>query len=136
MNRFFAFLDPGEEAALLAAAPPVRFAPGEVVLAQNTSHEAIYVIDSGLVVVERENGMQFVELATLGSGDFFGELSFVDAFPTSARVAAREPTEIRILTPDLIANLDQSDPTFGHRFYRSIAAILAKRIRTTSLQVC
>lgn len=132
---FLAFLDAGEESALLASAATKVFQPGDIVLAQNTAHQAIYVIDRGSVAIERENGMQYVELAILAPGEFFGEVSFVDGSPTSARVVAREPSEVRIISPDLIANLDQPDPTFGHRFYKSLAAILADRLRKTSLNV-
>ncbi len=135
MDRFLAFLDPGEESALLASAPSQVFEVGEVVLAQNTPQQAIFVIDRGSVAIERENGIQYVELAILAAGEFFGEISFIDGAPTSARVIAREPTEVRVLTPDLVANLDQPDPTFGHRFYKSLAAILADRLRKTSLNV-
>lgn len=135
MDRFLVFLDPGEESALLASAMAKVFQRGDVVLPQNTVQQAIYVIDRGSVAIERENGVQFVELAILAPGEFFGEISFVDGAPTSARVVAREPTEVRILTPELIANLDQPDPTFGHRFYKSLAQILADRLRKTSLNV-
>jgi extracellular factor (EF) 3-hydroxypalmitic acid methyl ester biosynthesis protein len=135
MERFLTFLDPGEESALLASAAVQVFDTGDVLLAQNAAQQAIYVIDRGSVAIERENGMQYVELAILAPGEFFGEISFVDGAPTSARVVAREPTSVRVLTPDLIANLDQPDPTFGHRFYKSLAAILADRLRRTSLHV-
>lgn len=135
MDRFLTFLDPGEESALLATAVSQVFDTGDVVMAQNAVHQAIYVIDRGSVAIERENGMQYVELAILAPGEFFGEISFVDGAPTSARVVAREPTQVRILTPELVSNLDQPDPTFGHRFYKSLAAILADRLRKTSLNV-
>jgi CRP/FNR family cyclic AMP-dependent transcriptional regulator len=135
MNRLLNFLQPEEESALLASAPKRVFDVGDIVLEQNTTLQEIFVIDRGSVCVERDNGGQAIELAILALGEFFGEVSFVDGSPTSARVVAREPTEVRVLTPDLITKMDETDPTFGSRFYRSLAAILADRLRKTSLNV-
>jgi CRP-like cAMP-binding protein len=134
--RFFSFFDPAEEDALLAAAPVKIFDRGVLVLDQNVSQRAIYVIDSGSVRIERDNaGGQPVQLAILAAGEFFGEMSFVDGARTSARAVARELTQVRIIDPGIVDNLDQVDPSFGSRLYRSIAAILVNRLRTTSLDL-
>ena len=134
MDKLLAFLQPEETIALLDAAPSRVFDVGNVVVEQNTTLQEMFVIQRGSVSVERDNGSQSVDLAILGKGEFFGEISFVDGAPTSARVIAREPTEVKVLTPDLVAKMDQ-DATFGSRFYRSLASILADRLRKTSLNV-
>ena len=134
-ERFLAYLDPGEESALLAAVSVKSFNRGDVVLDQNVSLRVIFVIDSGSVRVERMNGSQAVELAILSSGEFFGEMSFVDGARTSARVVAREFTQVRMIDVATVDNLEQTDSTFSSRLYRSIAAILANRLRTTSLDI-
>jgi CRP-like cAMP-binding protein len=132
-KRFFTFLEPAEEEALLAAATVKVFKRGELVLAQNVALRAMFVIDSGSVRIERDNGGKKVELAILAAGELFGEMSFVDGERTSASVVAREVTQIRIVDIGIVDNLDQTDPTFASRLYRSIAAILVNRVRTTSL---
>jgi CRP-like cAMP-binding protein len=132
-KRFFTFLEPAEESALLAAAAVKVFRRGEVVLDQNVSLRALFVIDSGSVRIERDNGGQMVELAILADGELFGEMSFVDGARTSARVVAREVTQVRIVDMGVVDNLSEVDPTFVTRLYRSIAAILVNRLRTTSL---
>jgi CRP-like cAMP-binding protein len=134
-GRFFEFLEPAEESALLAAAAVRTFQLGEVVLDQNVSLRAMFVIDRGSVKIERANGPKLVPLAILARGEFFGEMSFVDGDRTSARAVAREPTEVRVIDPGIIDNFNEVDPSFGSRLYRSIAAILVKRLRTTSLDV-
>jgi len=134
-DRFLAYLEPGEESALLAAAPVKTFDRGDVVLDQNVSLRAIFVIDVGSVRVERMNGAQAVPLAILSAGEFFGEMSFVDGARTSAKVVAREFTQVRVIDVNMVDNLDQVDPTFASRLYRSIAAILVNRLRTTSLDL-
>jgi CRP-like cAMP-binding protein len=133
-KRFFTFLEPAEESALLAAAAVKVFRRGDVVLDQNVSLRALFVIDSGSVRIERDNGGgQMVELAILADGELFGEMSFVDGARTSARVVAREVTQVRIVDMGVVDNLSEVDPTFVTRLYRSIAAILVNRLRTTSL---
>lgn len=134
-KRIFAYLEPAEEAALLAAAPTKLVDRGGIVLDQNVSLRAIFVIDSGSVRVERQNGPQTIELAILADGEYFGEMSFVDGAPTSARVVARELTQVRIVDPETVGKLAEADPTFGSRLYRSIAAILVERLRMTSINV-
>lgn len=135
MNTQFTFLTADETVALVEAAQLRSFAAGDVIVAQNTTLAEMYLIDRGSVAVERENGPQMVELAVLWRDEVFGEISFVDGNPTSARVVAREPTGVKVFSRDLIVSFDTADPTFSMRFYRSLAAILADRLRATSLKV-
>jgi CRP-like cAMP-binding protein len=130
IDRFLRFLEPAEEQALLAAAPVKTLAPGEVVVAEGICQRAIYVVEEGAVRIER--GKAETVLAVLGPGQFFGEMSFIDGGPTSARVVANAPTRLRIIDMVTLDNLADVDPTFGARLYRSIAAIVVERLRITS----
>lgn len=61
-----------------------------------------FLIMSGKVQVKRGN----TTLATLGPGDFFGEMALLDNYRRSATVTATEPTEtIALLRSDFIAEL-------------------------------
>jgi CRP-like cAMP-binding protein len=131
-TRFLPFLDPAEENALLAAAPARSYAPDELVFEQNVSLRAIFLIDEGAVRVERQDRGAMIPIALLGAGEFFGEMSFVDGTPTSARVIADEPTRLIVIDTATVDALSTADPGFAGRLYRSIAAILAERLRLTS----
>jgi CRP-like cAMP-binding protein len=131
-TRFLPFLDPAEESALLAAAPVKSFARDQLVFDQDVSLRAIFLIDDGSVRVEREDRGAMIPLAVLGAGEFFGEMSFVDGTPTSARVVADEPTRLRVIDTATVDSLTKTDPGFAGRLYRSIAAILAERLRLAS----
>jgi extracellular factor (EF) 3-hydroxypalmitic acid methyl ester biosynthesis protein len=131
-SRFLPFLDAGEESALLAAAPVRTYAPDQVVIDQDVALQAIFLIDTGSVRVERHDRGALVPLATLGPGEFFGEMSFVAGTATSARVVADEPTELRVIDDAVLDSLTKVDPSFAGRLYRSIAAILAERLRLTN----
>jgi CRP-like cAMP-binding protein len=134
-TRFLPFLDSAEESAVLSAAPTKRFDRGQLVLDQNVQLKAIFLIEDGAVRVERREGDQTVPLALLEAGEFFGEMSFVDGGPTSARVIADEPTRLRVIDEATINGLIKKDPAFAGRLYRSIAAILSERLRLTSMHL-
>ena len=57
--------------------------------------DALYIIVSGKakVVIEDERGRE-ATLATLGSGEIFGELSFIDEKPRSASIVGLEHCEV------------------------------------------
>src|SRR5882724_4367850 len=122
-TQFLPFLDSSEESALLAAAPVKSFARDQVVFEQGVSLRAIFLVDDGSVRVERQDRGAMIPIAVLGAGEFFGEMSFVDGTPTSARVVADEPTRLRVIDTTTVDSLTKADPGFAARLYRSIAAI-------------
>lgn len=133
--RFLPFLDPAEEGALLAAATAKSFVRNELVFDQNVPLRAIYLIENGSIRIERDERGRTVSLAILAAGEFFGEMSFVDGAPTSAKAVADEPTRLRVIDETVVDNLSKTDPSFGGRLYRSIAAILVERLRLTSMHL-
>lgn len=84
----FRGLDEGELAALGEAAAEVEFPAGRVIARQGEVGTGFFVIAEGQVRVVRDGET----IATLGPGDFFGELSVIDGQPRIAQVVATEPT--------------------------------------------
>ncbi|HET7168637.1 MAG TPA: cyclic nucleotide-binding domain-containing protein [Candidatus Limnocylindrales bacterium] len=66
----------------------VAFEAGDVIARQGEVGTGFFLIASGQVRVVRDGRT----LATLGPGDFFGELSVLDRRPRVAQVIAAEPT--------------------------------------------
>jgi len=133
--RFLPFLEPDEESALLTKALVKSFACDQVVVEQNVPLRTIFLIEDGSVRVERRERGQLFPLAILAAGEFFGEMSFVDGAPTSARVVADEPTRLRVIDEAIVDDFTKNDPSFVGRLYRSIAAILVERLRLTSMHI-
>jgi CRP/FNR family cyclic AMP-dependent transcriptional regulator len=78
-----------EGLAMLAdRATQVDFPAGHVIARQGEIGTGFFVIISGRVRVVRDGTL----VATLGDGEFFGELSVLDRMPRNAMVAAEVPT--------------------------------------------
>ncbi len=85
----FSHLEPDELAELLDHGEWVTIAPGEVILEQGAPGDAFYAIRSGKAEVEKDGQL----VATLGPGDYFGEVALLMDVPRTASVIAR--TSIR-----------------------------------------
>jgi CRP/FNR family transcriptional regulator, cyclic AMP receptor protein len=90
-----AFERPSAGADLLAASadlPTVSVAPGEILVQQGESAAAIYVLQSGGMVIERD-GEPFARVEHAGA--VFGEMSAVMGTVATATVRAAEPSVLR-----------------------------------------
>jgi NADH dehydrogenase len=68
-----------------------HFEPGEAVFHQGDLGDRIYIIVSGQAeVVREENGMEMV-LATLGAGEYFGEMALLKKSTRNATIRCTEP---------------------------------------------
>lgn len=74
--------------ALADKAAQVEFPAGHVIARQGEVGTGFFVVIEGRVRVVRDGEV----VATLGPGEFFGELSVLDRMPRNAMVAAEVPT--------------------------------------------
>lgn len=70
------------------------FRSGETLIAEGTPGEGFYLLLSGRLRVEKASSEGAVQLATLGPGDMFGEMSLLSNAPTTASVTALEPSMV------------------------------------------
>jgi CRP-like cAMP-binding protein len=113
----FSGLDADGLAALARRATEVDFPADHLIARQGDIGSGLFVIVSGRVKVVRSGQL----LATLGAGDFFGELSVLDRMPRTASVTAEVPTSCLALASwDLEATVAES-PSVALAIMRGLA---------------
>ncbi len=121
----FSGLTQQELLILLEAAGKCTFEPGDYIVHEGRSGSFLYVIIDGEVSVLKSAASGNKELATLKSGDSFGEMSLVDQLTRSASVVA--------VTHCVLLRLSENEcwrhPVSSAKIYRNIARILSRRLR-------
>lgn len=137
--------DPDRE-ALAGLVAVRRAAAGEIILAEGDRSEALYAVWSGAVeVLKRIDGQDLPDIeevgavqvpavdadglmrvTVLGPGAIFGEMSFVDALPTSASVRAVGETVLLVWDR---GRLQAGPDGLHHRLLRGVAVSLIARLR-------
>jgi CRP-like cAMP-binding protein len=104
----------------------VDFPAGHVIARQGEIGTGFFLIVSGVVRVVRGGD----EVAVLGPGEFFGELSVLDGLPRTAQVIAAEPTRCLGLASWDFEQALLENPTLALSILRGLAA----RLRTLTEQ--
>jgi len=108
---------------------------GEVLVAEGTSDNHLYVIVSGSLGVVRGAGTADpTTLFALGTGDFVGELSFLDGTPHYASLVAIAPTRVLGLEREKLEALLGSHPEIVYRVMRAIVRTVHEIQRRLSMQ--
>lgn len=104
-----------------------KFRRDQTVFHQGDPGDALFVIASGSVkvVLPSPDAGEPAILATLGPGDFFGELALLDGEPHSATVITLEPSEILVLGRADVELLFEREPAL----WRALVASLARELR-------
>ncbi len=115
-----------ELAQIARACDEVTVEAGAVVVEEGTAGEDFYLIVSGEAEVSRGGR----PVATVGTGQYFGELSLLDEAPRNATVTARTPmTLLRLRRREFAAVLD-SWPGVAHKLLQQ----MARRLRQADEQ--
>ncbi|MBM4145346.1 MAG: cyclic nucleotide-binding domain-containing protein [Nitrospira sp.] len=101
------------------------YGEGEFIFKEGDEGDRMYVIQSGRVRITKKTPSGDITIATLGSGEIFGEMALFDRLPRSATAGALD--EARILSIDkkkLFQTIDR-DPTLVFKTLES----MSRRIR-------
>jgi SulP family sulfate permease len=117
-------------AALAGCMREMSAEPGQRIFAVGDPGDELYLVRRGSVrlLLPLEGGKRH-HLATLGSGDFFGEIAFLDHGFRSVDVEAKERTELYVLHRRQFDARSLADPTLGVRVFTRIALTVAERLR-------
>ena len=110
------------------------FAPGALILTESEQRHALFVIRAGHVRVELDYPEFNIEIAKLGEGDLFGEMSLLEGLTVSANVIADSEMDVDVCETEQVVDMFDKDRAFEGRFFKSLAYILSMRLRDTSLR--
>lgn len=104
-----------------------RYTAGEALVRQGEAGRSLFVVRTGDVRVERtDGGGSPRELARLGPGSFFGEMSLLTGEPRSASVVSLGEVEVVVVGKDSFSTLLHDD---GH-LARALSEALEERSRS------
>lgn len=113
-----------------AAVVRQHFEAGEVVFLEGDLGDSVYLIQSGECDVLREANSRQSPIATLGPGDYFGEMALLDDVTRNATVRARTTMDVLLVSKNDFETLKTSIPAFGDVFRK-----LAKDRSATNLDL-
>lgn len=110
-----------------------HFKKDEQIIKTGKMGEALYIIKSGSVSVTGPSGNKKEDiLSILGLGEHFGEISLLDAQPTSADVIANEASELIELSKKNFEKILSDDSLIAVKIYKTMAISLCAKLRTTN----
>lgn len=117
-------------AGLAACMSERKLAQGERVFSQGEEGDEIFLVRRGSVrILLPLEGGKFHHLATVGRGNFFGEVAFLDRGARSAHVEAKVPTDLYVLSRARFNEHVWADATIGAKVFARLALAIAKRLR-------
>ncbi|MFO1500993.1 MAG: cyclic nucleotide-binding domain-containing protein [Verrucomicrobiota bacterium] len=91
--------------------------------------DAMYSVLEGELRVRRMIQGRETTLATLGIGEFFGEISLLDQGPRSADVVANQPSLLLKISAASMAKLMQDSPALAAPFLHALSQSIVGRLR-------
>src|SRR5215813_4479742 len=126
-----------EDVHWMLATAELRTIPSNGVLVrEDDPSETIFFIADGLFEAYiYGDSTSRLKVGQLGPGEIVGEISWLDGKPISATVRALETSSVIALSIPVLERKLAEDPAFAARFFRAVATLEAKRLRTTTAQV-
>ena len=124
--ELFEGLSVGEFAAVASVTEEIVYPAGEFVIKEGDAGETMYLIASGEVSVVKGQGQdQEIELARIGTGDYFGEMALVDDVVRSATVRTEKESRLLVLHKQEFKEIVREYPQIALQ----ICKVLSARIR-------
>ncbi|MGD1074041.1 MAG: cyclic nucleotide-binding domain-containing protein [Bryobacteraceae bacterium] len=135
-NNRLSYLTANDWILISAKAQRRVFKLGEEIIRQGSVGDRIYILRKGEAVVKLAISSKEAVLATLGPEDICGDMAFLEKGQATASVVASDSeVEADEITADDLRALFESFPRLASRFYMSLAAVLARRLRDTSREL-
>jgi CRP-like cAMP-binding protein len=107
---------------------PTELKSGQVLIAQNATDRALYIVERGSLTVHYEDSKGRVRLAVVGPGSAVGEGAFFTRQPRSATVQAAAPTKLWCLTPLRFTELSNRQPALALEIAMALGSLVSRRL--------
>ena len=109
----------------------LEFEDGDVIVEEGEPGTEMFIVQEGAVEVVRSLPDEPMLLATLGRGEFFGEMSLLESEPRSATVRAVGKTKVLVLKRGGLLLKIRRDPTFALEMLQH----MSRRLRFLNQQI-
>lgn len=127
----FSTLNPRELKTVDALLHQRNFIRDEVIFDQGEEGQALYIIESGLVLICRQGQPAAGRIAELGPGRLFGELALLDNSPRVAQARAAENCTLAVLFRADFLGLLQTHALIASKISLQLARHIGQRLRET-----
>jgi CRP-like cAMP-binding protein len=117
----FASLADHELLDIVGASTNLVWPAGSTIFEKGSSSEALFIVLSGKVKIFDVVNEARVDVATVGPGASFGELSLLLHTTHSKEAVAEEDTELMIVPKEWFQGLLQAKPDLAEHFHRRLA---------------
>ena len=131
-----AMLTEEELAQVHEASERKTFDDGEMIVAEHTRGEGLYLLDKGAARVLKARGHKHNVIARLHEGDHFGEMSLITDAATSASIQAEGQVSCLFIPKERFVNLIEEHPELGRKVLWTFAQTLSKRLVDTDKLYC
>jgi small-conductance mechanosensitive channel/CRP-like cAMP-binding protein len=114
-------LTPTQRRRLAEASQIHLYGSSEVVVHQGDTTAEMFIVQSGKVAIEREDGGKTTAMNSLGAGEFFGEMALMTGEARSATVRASEPATLIGIAQDAVKALLVDAPELAATLSRAMA---------------
>lgn len=129
----FEGLDDHDLLHIVGLSANLQWPAGGMVFVDGADGDALYIVLSGRVRIFATVDEKEIEVASIGPGDFFGELSLMRDEPHSKSAQATEQTELMVIPKDSFSSLLASDSRLREVVDTRIAERLAANDQALTL---
>jgi len=108
------------------------FKAGSTLFLEGMKGEVFYIVKSGQVEILKKKENEEVHIATLGPGQFVGEMSIIDDEPRSATAKVSEDSLLFIVTKKCFTDIMRATPEGANKILLAMLKIVNQRLRETN----
>lgn len=118
---------------VLKVATGKTFSKDQEIFKEGDKGDCFYlIVDGGVTINKQLSDGKIEEVATLKTGDYFGEMALLDGEPRSATVVANTDSKILEIKNSQFIKLLMNDDNFARKVLWAFCMTFARRLRATN----